>query len=65
MGIFPKKKMLNGLIIDELKEIIKLQDIIKTDELYSKSKKVIILVNILHLLFFERYTGRIFFIKRS
>ena len=64
MGIFPKKKMLNGLIIDELKEIIKLQDIIKTDELYSKSKKVIILVNILHLLCFERYTGRIFFIKR-
>ena len=31
--------MLNHLIINKLKEIIKLQDIIKTDELYYKSKR--------------------------
>ena len=29
--------MLNNLIINKLKEIIKLQDIVKTDELYYKS----------------------------
>ena len=37
-GIFPKH-LLNDLIIDKLKEIIKLQDIIKTDELYYKSSR--------------------------
>ena len=31
--------MLNDLIINKLKEIIKLQNIIKTDELYYKSKQ--------------------------
>ena len=31
--------MLNNLIINKLKEIIKLQDIIKTDDLYYKSKR--------------------------
>ena len=36
-GIFPKN-MRNDLIINKLKEIIKLQDIIKTDGLYHKLK---------------------------
>ena len=31
--------MLNDLIINKSKEIIKLQDIIKTDKLYYKSKR--------------------------
>ena len=31
--------MLNALIINELKEIIKLQDFIQTDELYYKLKR--------------------------
>ena len=31
--------MLNDLIINKLKEIIKLQDIVKTDDLYHKSKR--------------------------
>ena len=31
--------MLNNLIINKLKEIIKLKDITKTDELYYKSKR--------------------------
>ena len=31
--------MLNDLIINKLKEIIKLQNIIKPDELYYKSKR--------------------------
>ena len=31
--------MWNNLIVNKLKEIIKLQDIIKTDELYYKSKR--------------------------
>ena len=30
--------MLNDLIINELKEIVKLQDIIKSDDLYYKLK---------------------------
>ena len=30
--------MLNNLVIDKLKEVMKLQDIIKTDELYYKSR---------------------------
>ena len=37
-GIFPKN-MRNDLIINKLKEIIKLQDIIKTDGLYHKLKR--------------------------
>ena len=50
--------MLNNLIINKLKEIIKLQDIIKTDNLYynQNAEKFIILLNILCLLFFKRYT---------
>ena len=36
-GIF-LKNTLNDLIINKLKEIIKLQDIIKTDDLYYKSR---------------------------
>ena len=36
-GIFPKN-MSNNLIINNLKGIIELQDITKTDELYYKSK---------------------------
>ena len=47
-GIFPKN-MLNDLIINKLKEIIKLQDIIKTDELYF-------LVIILTYCFHKTYT---------
>ena len=31
--------MLNDLIINKLKEIIKLQNIVKPDELYYKSKR--------------------------
>ena len=56
-GIFPKNLMID-LIRAKLKEIVNLQDIIKTDELYYKSKrrKVYHLVNILYLLFFKRYT---------
>ena len=44
---------MNDLICDNLKEI-DLQEIIKTDDLSykSKSKKIIILVNVLCLLFF-------------
>ena len=37
-GMFPKN-MRNDLIINKLKEIIKLQDIIKTDGLYHKLKR--------------------------
>ena len=50
--------MLNDLVISTLKEIIKLLDIIKTEELYYKSKpiKFSILVNFHYLLFFKRYT---------
>ena len=40
-AVFPKN-MLNDLIINNLKEIIKLQDIIKTDGLYYKTKRRII-----------------------
>ena len=36
-GIF-SKILLNDWVIDKLKEIEKLQDIIKTDELYYKSR---------------------------
>ena len=36
--IFPKN-LLNNLINDKSKEIIRLQDIIKPDELYYKSKR--------------------------
>ena len=43
--------MLNDLIINKLKEIIKLLGIIKTDELYYKSKSII-LVNIFYLFLF-------------
>ena len=45
---------MKDLICDKLKEIIDLQEIIKTDDLSykSKSKKIIILVNVLCLLFF-------------
>ena len=49
--------MLNGLIIDKSKEIINLRDIIKTDELYYKSRpgKTDNFVNTLYLLFSKRY----------
>ena len=55
-GIFPKI-LLNYLIINKLKEFIKLQDITNTDDVYYKwsPKKIIILVNILYQLFFKRY----------
>ena len=48
---------MNDLVRDKLKEIVNLQDIIKTDELdyKSKHKKFLILMNILYLLFFKRY----------
>ena len=48
---------MDDLICVELKEIINLEDIIKTDELYYKSKcrKVYNLMNIFYLLFFKRY----------
>ena len=51
-GIFPQNLM-NDLVVNKLKETVKLQDIIKADELHYKSKadKFIILVNILYLLF--------------
>ena len=45
------------MIINKLKEFIKLQDITNTDHVYYKwsPKKIIILVNILYQLFFKRY----------
>ena len=48
---------MNDLIRAKLKEIIKLQDTIKIDDLNYKSKheKLVILVNIHYLLFFKRY----------
>ena len=42
--------MLNELIINRLKEIIKFQDIIKTDDLYYKLIRRKILLNIFYLL---------------
>ena len=55
---------MNDLIRAKLKEIVKLQDIIKKDDLNYKSKRgkylrkyyAEILVNIHYLLFFKRYT---------
>ena len=45
--------MKNDLVCTKLKEIISLQNIIKTDELHYKSniERFVILVNILYLLF--------------
>ena len=53
-----QQNLMNDLIRAKLKEIVSFQDIIKTDELNYKSKveKFIILVSILYLLLFKRYT---------
>ena len=50
--IFPQN-LINALIRVRLKEIVNLQDIIKTDELYYKSKRTKILVKIPYLLLFQ------------
>ena len=57
---------MNDLVRAKLKEINNIQDTIKTDKLHYKSKrrKYYILVNIICLLFFKRYTQRTFIIKR-
>ena len=50
------------------KKNIKLQDIIKTDQLYiinQKVEKIRILVNILYLLLLKRYEWRIFITKNA
>ena len=57
-GIFPQHFM-NYLIRIKLKEIVKLEDVVKKDDQTYKSKRgkiIIILLNIHCLLFFERYT---------
>ena len=55
-GIFPQSFM-NDLIRPTLKEIVKLQDIIKKGDLnYQNEEKLIILVSIYYLLFFKGYT---------
>ena len=52
------KNMLKDVIVNKLKEIIKLQDIINTDGLYYNLNvaKFIFLLNIFCLLFLKRYT---------
>ena len=49
---------MKNLVRAKSKEIVNLQDITKTDELEykPKRKKITVLVNILYLLFFKRYT---------
>ena len=50
---------MNYLIRIKLKEIVKLEDVVKKDDQTYKSKRgkiIIILLNIHCLLFFERYT---------
>ena len=49
---------MNYLICAKLKEIVKLQDIIKKDDLnYNQNaENLVILVNIPYLLFFKRYS---------
>ena len=62
-GIF-LKNLMNDLICHKLKEIVNLQNVIKTDKLHYKSKrrKFIVLMNIVCLLFFQEiYMEGIYF----
>ena len=60
------QKQLNNLIIDKLKEISQLQNIIKSGEMdyESRAGKNKFLVNTHYLLFFKKYTRGKFDIKR-